>query len=214
MMAAGHPQMILGACRDRMHEIKVSLDGFTIRRSQSVHPDLEESIFIATILKIPKLQDYLGLAVVVRELSQAPMCFLFDCCIFIARFTSLSCYSSAKTRIRPIKLYQINESFCSVTCCALLHLVYCLIAVLMHLQCPELQVCMSSSPRCFFFKSEPEPEPEPALELHFLNFSIAFSHHVFVHDITVLTLRTCKSMQVPFNICEFLQLFNKFIKPY
>ena len=38
--------------------------------------------FIATILKIPKLQDYLVLAVVVRELSKAPVCFLFDCCIF------------------------------------------------------------------------------------------------------------------------------------
>ena len=33
MMVPGHPQMILGACRDRMHEIKVSLDGFTIRKS-------------------------------------------------------------------------------------------------------------------------------------------------------------------------------------
>ena len=33
--------MILGAYRDKMHEIKVSLDGFTIRRSQSSHPSLE-----------------------------------------------------------------------------------------------------------------------------------------------------------------------------
>ena len=45
------------------------------------------------------------LAVVVRELSKAPVCFLFDCCIFIVRFMSLSWYSSAKTRIRPVKLY-------------------------------------------------------------------------------------------------------------
>ena len=29
----GHPQIILGAYRDRMHEIKVSLDGFIIRSS-------------------------------------------------------------------------------------------------------------------------------------------------------------------------------------
>ena len=43
----------------------------------------------------------------VRELSQAPVCFLFDCCVFIARFASLSCYSSAKTRIRPVKSYHL-----------------------------------------------------------------------------------------------------------
>ena len=64
-MAPDHPKMILGVHRDRMHESKVSLDGFTIRNSQSLHPSLE-SIFIATILKIQKLQDYLVLAVVVR----------------------------------------------------------------------------------------------------------------------------------------------------
>ena len=134
----------------------------------------------------------------VRELSQAPVCFLFDCFIFIARFVLLSCYSSAKTRIRLVKSYQINKSFCSITCCASLHLVYCLIAVLTHLWCLELQVCPLSSPHCFFFESE--PKPEPALESHFLNFSITFSHCIFVHDITVLTLQTCKSMQVPFNV--------------
>ena len=146
----------------------------------------------------------------VRELSQEPVCFLFDCCIF-ARFALFSCYSSAKTRIRPVKLYQINESFCSITCCASLHLVYCLIAVSTCLQSPELQVCASSSPCCFFFKSE--PKPELTLDSNF-NFSIAFSHRVFVCNITVLTLQTCKSMQVPFNICEFLQLLKKFAKPY
>ena len=133
--------MILGAYRDKIHEIKVSLDRFMIRRSRSSHPSLEESIFIVTFLKIPKLQDYLVLAVVVRELSQAPVCFLFDCCIFIARFMSLSCYSSAKTRIQLLKSYQIYESFCSITHCVSLHLVYHLIAVWMHFQCPELQVC-------------------------------------------------------------------------
>ena len=40
IMAPRHPQMILGVCRDRMHEIKVFLDGFMIRRSQTVHPVL------------------------------------------------------------------------------------------------------------------------------------------------------------------------------
>ena len=57
----------------------------------------------------------------VRELSKHQCCFLFDCCIVIARFASLCCYSSAKTRIRPVKSYQINKSFCSITHCALLH---------------------------------------------------------------------------------------------
>ena len=132
----------------------------------------------------------------VRELSKAPVCFLFDCCIFIVRFALLSCYSSAKTRIQLVKLYQINESVCSISCCALLHLVYCLIAVLTHFQCLELQVCPLSLPSCFFLESE----PEPTFESHFLNFSIAFSHHVSVRNITVLTLWTCKSMQVPFNL--------------
>ena len=70
IMALDHPKMVLGVHRDRMHESKVSLDGFMIRRSQSSHPSIEQSIFIATILKISKLQDYLVLAVVVRELSK------------------------------------------------------------------------------------------------------------------------------------------------
>ena len=99
IMALEHPWIILGAYRDTLHEIKGSLDGFTIRRSRSSHPSLEKSISIATILKIPKLQDYLVLAVVVRELSQAPVCFLFDCCGFTVRFVSLSSYSSVKIRI-------------------------------------------------------------------------------------------------------------------
>ena len=41
----------------------------------------------------------------VRGLSKHQSAFLFDCCVFIARFASLSCYSSAKTRIRPVKSY-------------------------------------------------------------------------------------------------------------
>ena len=82
--------MILGVHRDRMHESKVSLDGFTIRNSRSSHPSLEYSFLIATIHKIPKLQDDLVLAVVVRGLSMHQSAFLFDCCIFIARFASHS----------------------------------------------------------------------------------------------------------------------------
>ena len=133
----------------------------------------------------------------VRELSKHQSAFLFDCCVFIARFASLSCYSSAKTRIQTVKSYQINESFCSITRCALLRIVYCFIVVSTRFRCPALQVCPLSSPCYRDF--ELEPEPEPAFELHF-RFSIAFSHRVSVRDITVLTLRTCNCVQVPFNV--------------
>ena len=44
----------------------------------------------------------------VRELSKHQSAFLFDCCVVIARFVSLSCYSSAKTRIRPVKLCHLQ----------------------------------------------------------------------------------------------------------
>ena len=67
IMAPDHPKMILGVHRDRMHKSKVSLDEFTISNPRSSHPSLEYSILIATILKIPKLLDYLVLAVVVRN---------------------------------------------------------------------------------------------------------------------------------------------------
>ena len=140
----------------------------------------------------------------VRELSEHQGAFLFDCCVFIARFASSSCYSSAKTRIRPVKSYQINESFCSITRCALLRIVYRFIVVSTRFRCPELQVRPLSSPRYHAF------EPEPAFESHFrffnrvfpsrFDFSIAFSHRVSVRDITVLTLRTCNCVQVPFNV--------------
>ena len=133
----------------------------------------------------------------VRGLSKHQSAFLFDCCVFIARFASLSCYSSAKTRIRPVKSYQINESFCSITHCVLLRIVYRFIVVSTRFQCPEIQVSPLSSPHYRVF--ELEPEPEPAFESHF-RFSIAFSHLVSVRDITVLTLRTCNSVQVPFNV--------------
>ena len=103
----------------------------------------------------------------VRGLSKHQSAFLFDCCVFIARFASLSCYSSAKTRIRLVKSYQINESFCSITRCGLLRIVYRFIVVLTRFRCPELQVRPLSSPRSRDFKLEPEPEPKPAFESHF-----------------------------------------------
>ena len=106
----------------------------------------------------------------VRGLSKHQSAFLFDCCIFIARFASLSCYSSAKTRIRPVKSYQINESFCSITRCDLLLIVYRFIVVSTCFRCPELQVCPLSLTRSRDF----EPEPKPAFESHFRFFNRIF----------------------------------------
>ena len=104
----------------------------------------------------------------VRGLSKHQSAFLFDCCIVIARFTSLNCYSSVKTRIRPVKLYQINESFCSITRCALLSIVYRFIVVSTRFWCKELQVCQLSSP-CYR-----DFQPEPTFESHFRFFNRVF----------------------------------------
>ena len=108
----------------------------------------------------------------VRGLSKHQSAFLFDCCVFIVRFASLCCYSSAKTRIQPVKSYQINESFCSITRCALLRIVYRFIVVSTRFRCPELQVRPLSSPRYRDF--ELEPEPESAFESHFRFFNRIF----------------------------------------
>ena len=135
----------------------------------------------------------------VRQLSEAPECFLFDCCILIARFTSLSCYSLVNTRIRLVKSFQINKWFCSITHCALLHIVYCLIAVLTCLRCPEFQ-----SLPCEFTALLLSPNPNLTLNLHLDHhfrspFPIVFSYEIH----PVLTLWTCKCMQVPFIMCVF-----------
>ena len=111
----------------------------------------------------------------VRKLSKHQSVSCLIVVFIIARFASLSCYSSAKTRIQPVKLYQINKSFCSMTCCASLHLVYHLIAVLTCFQCLELQVCLLSSPHYFF--SSPNLNPNLHMNRIF-NFSIAFSHQI------------------------------------
>ena len=112
------------------------------------------------------------LALVVRGLSKHQSAFLFHCCVFIVRFVSLSCYSSAKTRIRLVKSYKINESFGSITRCALLRIVYRFIVVSTRFQCPELHVGPLSSPRYRDF--EPAPEPKPAFESHFRLFNRVF----------------------------------------
>ena len=123
----------------------------------------------------------------VRELSKRQSASLFDCCVFIARFALLSCYSSAKTRIRPVKSYQINESFCSITRCALLRIVYHFIVVSMRFRCPELQVRPLSLLRYQDF--ELEPEPEPAFESH---FPIAFLYAILLYSPFGLAI-ACKS---------------------
>ena len=119
---------------------------------------------------MPKLQDYLVLVVVVRELSKHQSASCLIVVFVIVRFASLSCYSSAKTRIQLVKSYQINESFCSITQCVSLCLVYHLIAVSTHFRCPEVQVCLLSSPRYYFF----EPKPNPAFESHVQFFNRIF----------------------------------------
>ena len=107
-----------------------------------------------------------------------------------------------------MKSYQINESFCSITRCALLRIVYHFIVISTRFRCLELKVRPLSSP--LYRDFELEPEPEPAFESHFrffnrifpsrFEFSIAFSHRITVRDITVLTLRTCNRVQVPFIV--------------
>ena len=109
----------------------------------------------------------------VRELSKYRSVSCLIVAFVIARFALLCCYSSAKTRIQPAKSYQINESFCSITCCVSLCLVYHLIAVSMHFRCPELQVCPLSLPCDYFF----EPEPKPAFQLHLRFFICIFPSH-------------------------------------
>ena len=64
---------------------------------------------------MPKLQDYLVLAVVVRELSKHQSASCLIVALVIARFASLSCYSSAKTRIQPVKSYQHGGEVSSST---------------------------------------------------------------------------------------------------
>ena len=130
----------------------------------------------------------------VRGLSKHQSAFLFNCCVFIARFASSSCYSSAKTRIQPVKSYHINESFCSITRCALLRIVYHFIVVSTRFRCPELQVRPLSLPRYQAF--EPEPEPEPAFESHFRifqsRFPIAFLYAILLYSPFGLAI-ACKS---------------------
>ena len=111
----------------------------------------------------------------VRELLKHQSASCLIVAFVIARFASLSCYSSVKTRIRPVKSYQINESFCSITHCTSLHLVYHLIVVPTHFRCPELQIRPLSSPCYYCF--ELEPESEPAFELLFRFFNRVFPSH-------------------------------------
>ena len=108
-----------------------------------------------------------------RELSKHQSASCLIVAFVIARFASLSCDFSAKTRIRPLKLYQINESFCSRTRCVSLHLVYSLVAVSTCFSvsgAPSLPIEFAT---LLFF----EPEPEPAFESHFRFFNRVFPSH-------------------------------------
>ena len=130
----------------------------------------------------------------VRGLSKHQSAFLFDCCVVIARFASLSCYSSAKTRIQPVKSYQINESFWSITRCALLRIVYRFIVVLTRFRCPELQVRPLSLPcsRDFELKPEPEPACESPFSIFQSRFPIAFLYAILLYSPFGLAI-ACKS---------------------
>ena len=129
----------------------------------------------------------------VRELSKAQECFLFDCCILIVRFASLSCYSSVNTRIQPVKSYQINESFCSITCCVLLCIVYFLIAVLTCLHCPEhLSLHCGFTALLLSLNSNRHLNHVSLNCLFLLHFPIA----VLIMLDPARTLWTCKQVQV------------------
>ena len=147
----------------------------------------------------------------VRELSkhQSTSCLIVP--FAIMRFTSLSCYSSAKTRIRPVKSYQINKSFCSITHCVLLHIVYCLVVVSTCFWCPELQVRPLSLPPYLFFK--PEPEPKPTFELHFRFFNRVFPSRFCTryYCTNPLDLQVRAS---PIECLRVLQAINKFGQLY
>ena len=108
----------------------------------------------------------------VRQLSKHQSASCLIAAFVIARLASLSCYSSVKKRIRLVKSYQINESFCSITGCVSLPLVYRLIAVSMRFWRLELQVCPLSSPCYSFFKPKPKPT-----ESHFRFFNRVFPSH-------------------------------------
>ena len=138
----------------------------------------------------------------VRGLSKHQSASCLIVAFVIVRFVSLSCYSSAKTRIRLVKLYQINESFCSITRCALLHIVYRLIVVLTGFWCPELQVRPLSSPHYCSF--EPEPEPKPAFESHFRFFNRVFPLHFCMRYSPFKLAIACKSHLMSESFTSYL----------
>ena len=151
----------------------------------------------------------------VRELSKHQSAFLFDCCISIVRFASLSCYYSAKTRIRPVKSYQINKSFCSITRCALLRIVYRFIVVSTRFRCPELQVCPLSSPRYRDFELEPEPEPafESPFSIFQSRYPIAFLYAILLYTPFGLAI-ACKSHLTFESFTSYLQNRSALLQPY
>ena len=122
-----------------------------------------------------------------------------------------------------MKSCQINESFCSITRCALLRIVYRFIVVSTRFWCPELPVRPLGSPRYCDF--ELEPEPEPAFESHFRFFSIAFSLRVslfqshfpiaFLYAILLYSpFRLAIACKSHLTFESFTKLLNNTAQPY
>ena len=111
-------------------------------------------------------------------------------------FGSLCIVDVVKVSFHHASLWFLRVPHCS-TLGLVLRLVYHLIVVSTCFRCLELQVCLLSSPRYSFLSLNPNPN----LHLNrIFDFSIVFSNRISVRDITVLTLWTCKSVQVLFNL--------------
>ena len=139
----------------------------------------------------------------VRELSKHQSASCLIVVFFIVRFASLSCYSSAKTRIRPVKLYQIKESFCAITRCALLRIVYRFIVVSTRFQCPELQVRQLSSPCYYFFRGQTRTAFESHFRFFQSRFPSAFLYSILLYLPFGLAI-ACKSHLTPESFTSYL----------
>ena len=104
----------------------------------------------------------------VRELLKHQSVYCLIVAFVIARFMSLSCYSSAKTRIQPVKSYQINESF-------LLNNPLCIAVPCVLFNCCFEAFSMSGAPSLpVEFAMLLLIRPEPTFELHFRFFNRIF----------------------------------------
>ena len=116
---------------------------------------------------------------------------------------SSSSYFSAKTRIQPVKSYQINKSFFSITHGVSLHIMYCLIAVLTCLHCLEHQ-----SLPIEFTALLLSSNLNPNLNLHLIAFfrspfPIAFLYTISLYSPFGLA-SACKSHLTFVSFCSYL----------